>query len=500
MLSHFQVFHLSKVLSEMYQKYYLPYCTFNESKRQGGAKSREVTKKGKPIVHNDGDHEFIADLVRQIPSASLSKALMIYYQLLGHGIHEIRPVPSEPASKSNTPFAWIDHKTEPDENGNITAKITMTGPGGKKKQTAIVHTNIENLKNRLKDAGYDTNNQQALESFLKTPWKTWRKRIITDQEAPEGSNYNFKIKNFGADYHAKQVAESPDFNKLFQNDSEFRDFVVKNAVISASVATGVKATYNGGFDYEIKGGGKWGGAESIFDDVVQAAIMNLSNTSSSEPESLNNKDWVKQKLGSGAKDHVLQIRRSKETKAVGTYGDEPVVSDLGDDNVKKTHTTTEPMDFNDDTVDFEDIKDLEYELDDVKQKLKNKSLTGEMRQKIMNYGMRIEDQLEKLKAQKQLMAHYDKPIPVKPRIVTPELPDAQPHATSYSYGGDDDRADDTDLLKYRRRMRAEGFTFENYLAFKETMGATAAIYDGSKERDFQWEGNPKSMIKIRKRK
>jgi len=41
-------------------------------------------------------------------------------------------------------------------------------------------------------------------------------------------------------------------------------------------------------------------------------------------------------------------------------------------------------------------------------------------------------------------------------------------------------------------------TFKKWLA--EIAGATYAVYDGTKSSDFQWEGDPKSMIKPKKKK
>ena len=97
------------------------------------------------------------------------------------------------------------------------------------------------------------------------------------------------------------------------------------------------------------------------------------------------------------------------------------------------------------------------------------------------------------------MARFQKPTP--PHIMTRRPvtinTDKEPDDRGYSSYEDDDAASPEELLKYRRRMNAEGFTFSNYLKFKE--GATAAIYDGSKGKDFQWEGKPKSMIKPKKR-
>lgn len=43
----------------------------------------------------------------------------------------------------------------------------------------------------------------------------------------------------------------------------------------------------------------------------------------------------------------------------------------------------------------------------------------------------------------------------------------------------------------------------NNITFKkwiEMAGATYAVYDGTKSPDFQWEGDPKSMIKPKKKK
>mgnify|MGYP001585954773 CR=1 FL=1 len=526
MLSQFQTFYLYKILSEMYHQSYLPYC--NENVKSGGAWKREVSAKGKPIAPASEDREFIINVLNQVPNANAPKILMIYYQLLGHGIHQIRPQPKEPESKTNSTFAWINHKTEPDENGFIDVDFTMSGKAGKK-YNAKAKVNIESLKQRLKEAGYDPNNQEALAGLLQTPYKTWTKRVETDDEAPEGAMYNFKIKPFGSDYHAKQVASSADFKKRMDTDREFSDAIAEAAVRAAANAAGIPVTVIKGFKYKANGKSnkKTGVSISDLDDAIQQAIQHLNSQSATNQDKLDDMDWVRRQLATGAMNHIQDITTRSKDRAIGDQGGEADMGDRADPSTLPNADEPEPFqgsidpperpavepdadDVKSSEPDFGDIKNLEAELGQIKNDLKDTRIKGDVRKQLLRRGMTIEDNLErarKLHADKHSMSSFlsrynskqKEPI-VSRKPVPQELPDFTPGASGYSIDHDDDRASPEELMKYRRRMSAEGFTFDNYLKFKETMGATYAVYDGTKSPDFQWEGDPKSMRKVKKAK
>lgn len=531
MLSQFQIFYLNKLLSETYHKYYVPYFTLNEAKA-GGARKRTTAAKGKNIEPTDDDREFVADLRTQLPGFSTSKALMLYYQLLGGGIHSVRERPADPEGKDNKTFAWIENKTDPDEHGWITATISVSG-AGKSKKTAKVKANIGGLKARLSAAGYDTDNQEALQSFLHTPWKTWRKRIADDKDSPESAKYNFSIKPFGGDYHATQVAASADFKEKMDTDSEFAKKVAEMAVRAASNATGIPVSNIKGFSYSgsAKSHTKVGLTTSDLDDAIQAAISHMSSQSATEPEKLNDDDWLRSKLASGAKSYVLNITARNKDRAVGDQGNEKggSLDATADKGWSATRTQDDPDAYDPDRdgapeepdgyveptrhaiqPKFADVGDLEKELRHVKDALKDIRISGEKRKELIRRGVQIEDDLDRARADQDskkniggFLNKFNKPkapiVPARKPVTT--IPDATPGAMGWSMGhDDDDLADPGDVMKYRRRMNAEGFNFDNFLKFKETMGATYAIYDGTKDgKDFQWEGAPKSMRKVKKK-
>lgn len=527
MLSQFQQFYLNKLLTETYHKYYVPY--YLTEAKQGGGRKRTTCAKGGKIEPNDDDREFVSDLIRQAPNLSTSKALMLLYQLLGGGIHSVRERPGEPEGAGNTTFAWIENKTDPDESGWVAATLTLKG-SGKSKNTAKVRANIGGLKKRLEAAGYNTSDQCALENFLHTPWKTWRKRIADDKDAPEGAKYKFSIKPFGGDYHATQVAASADFKEKMDTDSEFAKKIAEMAVRAASNATGIPVSNVNGFNYNssAKSHAKTGLTNSDLDDAIQAAISFMSSQSATEPEKLSDDDWLRVKLASGAKSYVQGITTRNKERAAGDQGNEKggsldATADKGwsairDDDpdaydpdrdgapeeppghVEPTKHSIQPK--------FADVGDLEMELRHVKDALKDPRLSGEKRKELIRRGMQIEDDLEMARSDQDskkgigsFLNKFNTPkTPVAVRKPVTAIPDAQPNAMGWSMGHDDDDvADPADVLKYRRRMSAEGFTFGNYLNFKEMLGATGAIYDGTKGKDFQWEGDPKSMRKIRKK-
>jgi hypothetical protein len=119
----------------------------------------------------------------------------------------------------------------------------------------------------------------------------------------------------------------------------------------------------------------------------------------------------------------------------------------------------------------------------------------------------LKAELEKAREEKEMereMERYNRPRnvpPPPPRRKIEDLPDVQVGAGGYSTN-DDDAASPEELAALRRRrfMKAEGFTFSNYFKLREMGGSTGAIYDGTKGKDFQWQGAPESMIKPRKHK
>jgi hypothetical protein len=382
-----------------------------------------------------------------------------------------------------------------------------------------VRANIGSLKARLAAAGYDTTNQESLQSFLHTPFVTWRKRISEDKDAPAEAKYKFAIKPFGGDYHAVQVASSADFKEKMDTDSEFAKKVAEMAVRAASSASGIPVSNVDGFKYTSSGksGKKTGVTDSDLDDAIQAAIFWLSSQSATSPEKLSDDDWIRQKLATGAMNHIRDLTQTKgatqsKDRSIGAQGNEKgdeldSQSDKGWSSLANDpdHYDGPPPEDPEGYVaptrtivkaSVGDPSKLRIQLAKIKQLLKDPKTQGEYRQELLDRGSEIEDQLE-------LMARYDKPkAPVVPlRKPVAAIPDVKPKSTGWSMGhDDDDAADAEDMMKYRRRMSAEGFTFDNYLKFKESIGATGAIYDGTKDSaDFQWEGAPKSMRKIRRK-
>jgi hypothetical protein len=461
MLSPFKIFALNKSLLEMYGNLYLPYCLNEaEEKRTGGGRKREVAAKGAKIEAADADREFVKTVKDQVGAISYHKILMVYFQLLGkeHDKNGIRPRPTDPEGKGNKAFAWIKRKSDPDENGNVHVTITFVGSGDSKKD-AHATVNLEAFKKRIIEQGYDLNDPAALSKIINRTELAWRKNIQPDKK--EGSKYGFDYKGFTTDYHATQVAESPTFKKRFDSDKEFADKIAEMAVKAAASATGISVATHGGFNYKIKSlnSRKFPSiSESDLDDAIQSAISYMSSQSATEPEKLNDTDWLRTKLATGARNHIRTLVDSKE-RAVGSQNTDTRSKGLDMDNYSR----------DDDPVsdDHEDNGDPSYNDDE-------------------------HDEEEPVEEPVQTALAKFNPH-LMTRKIPIALPDAKPDAYSYS-SHDEDPADAEDMKKYRRRMNAESFL--NYVNLKE---ATSAIYDGTKEKDFQWEGKPNSMIKMKRK-
>lgn len=500
MLSKFQIFHLNKMLSEMYTKYYVPYCMLNEAKG-GGDRKRETAAKGKPVEPHDDDREFIMSVKRQIPGVSLPKVLMVYYQLLGHGNHIVRKYPGKAEEDpKNAIVGYIDHKSDPDENGVITANISFPGLG-KRKESATVKFNVKSLKERLKSAGYDPDNQQQLASLLDRSYPTWEKAIKVDKEAPADSKYNFALKVFSPDYHATQVASSPQFKQRMDSDSEFSNRIAEAAVRAAAVAAGINVSNVNGFSYSGgKSNKKTGVSDSDLDDAIQSAVSYLSSQSATSPEKLDDMDWVRQKLSTGAMNHIKSLTTTKD-RATGDQGSEKGGSldgtaskgwtasrdDDEDAYRREDDPNAPPEEVQPEKLSVRDIGELEYQLRYVKSRLADRSVQGDVRQRLVQHGMQIEDELELAKQERDakistgnMMNRYNKK-PTAPPIVRKKvdvIPDKIPDEKGWSMGyDDDDIASPEELSKYRRRMSAEGFNFMNYLKFKESNGANNSKKD-----------------------
>lgn len=294
----------------MYQSYCL-----SEQHRIGGGRKREVKAKGTAIQPHNDDRDFIAAVKNQAPGVGYPNALMVYYHLLGDS-QEILPVPTEPKSKNNKPFAWIIKRTA-GKHGMLTATIEFQG-AGQSKRKVTVSTNIDALRERLKSAGHSGHN-----NILSRSLKTWRKAIDPDKEAPKGARYGFKLKSFSPDYHATQVAESPGFKQRMESDHEFANWIAELAVKAAASATGITVHPTGGFGYTVLNKYKKktvGLSESDLDDAIQQGIMYLSNQSASSPEMLDNIDLVRKALYTGAMNHVKTVITKKDHPYGGSGG------------------------------------------------------------------------------------------------------------------------------------------------------------------------------------
>jgi hypothetical protein len=519
------MFYLDKILNEIYHKYYIPYFNINEAAR---IKGREVKAKGNMIHPSEDEYQFILDVQKQIPTkkrVAASKILMVYYNLLG-SVHTVLERPNQPQGdhsinsykkKANPAFAWINSKSEPDANGISNVSVTFQTSGGEKgKKTAHVKVNMKALKDRLKQAGYDANDPKVVEGIIKTDWRTWQKRVDKDPNAPEGAERNFVIKPFNSDYHANQAdIESPDFNNRIKTDAEFRDSIQEKALKAASRIYGIGINTQGGWKYTVTSQ-PHNASTSDMEDAAQAGIMNLSKHAAINPDQLNDEKWVNTKLYSGAKKHWSKsLQDSKHgLRGSGMEDDDDnrrnEIPDRSDDyssgsmDEPDTVGSEDPDEFATSwhsKVNYGDIPEMQAELKSIKTKLKDMSIQGDRRKELMRRGMELETDIEKAqqdqdaKKSTDLINRYNRPVVApKPKPVV-KVADVQPNAYSYSSHDDDDVASADDLLKYRRRMKAEGLTFENYFKFKEMLGATSAIYDGKKGKDFQWEGNPKSMRK-----
>jgi hypothetical protein len=311
------------------------------------------------------------------------------------------------------------------------------------------------------------------------------------------------------------------------NEPEFKNKMAEMAVLAAAKAADVRVTTKGGFDYEVTGNSltKRGISQSDLDDAIQQALIYLQSQVGSEPEKLADDGWVRQKLISGARTYIERITSRNKDQAAGETGSDGLgINDAPEDARPSRHPDADGFEGHPDEdepdepaapgsphVHYRDPAQIERELRDIKAALRSPAISGEHRNKLVAMGTSLEKELELSRKETDskkgigdFMARFNKPK--KPVIDTPrkpisDIPDATPGASGYSLGhDDDDLASASDLKKYRRRMNAEHFNFHNYLSFKEMMGATGAIYTGKKSPDFQWQGDPKSMIKVRKGK
>jgi hypothetical protein len=523
MINGFQKFYLNKFLTEMYHKYYIPYVVTEMAIRPGGgAESRTTTRKGSHVEAHDDDKNFVSDVWHKTgKKVALPKILMVYYNLLGDKAF-ILPKPEESQNDKNKPFAKIIEKSVEDDDGNIKVKIDFRDSGRYEKHTRVETTaNLRQLRSRLAKYGYDMHKHpDALKSIMRRPLKTWERTVKVDKEAPEGATHPFTILPFNFDYHASQEGSydskgydaptedkpaSLSFKQKMDEEPEFREHILKSAIMAASRATGIKVNHIKGFNYQTIGlaGRKMASlSETDLDDATQRAIHHLGMMASSNPEKLDDHKWVDDQLYSGAMSYISELSKKSnkqtayggndEDKA-GTFddvtGNTKEISDTkiakqnkggDDDEGGGYYTQDEPEDQPD---------DLHKQLAQIKANLKQ-NLDQNVRKALIRKGMDIEDQLG-------IHAPPPKPKP-KPKMLEPVV------TGNYASFGGGDEADADDIARFRRKryMKAENvempFTFEEYIQQKE-MAGTSAIYDPKvKQTDFQWEGAPKSMIKKKK--
>jgi hypothetical protein len=514
MINGFQQFYLNKLLSEMYHKYYIPYVIAEMAIRPGGgAESRTTTRKGSHVEAHDDDRNFVSDVWKKTnKKVALPKILMVYYNLLGSKA-SILPKPEQSQSDDNKPFAKIVEKSVEDDNGNIKVKIDFRNSGRYESHTQVETTaNLRQLRSRLAKHGYDLHKHpDALKAILRRPLKTWERTVKVDKEAPEGAAHPFTILPFNFDYHASQegsydstgISDTPDqpssisFKQKMDDEPEFRERILKSAIMAASRATGIKVNHIKGFNYQTLStqGRKMASlSETDLDDATQKAIHHLGMMASSNPEKLDDDKWVDLQLFSGAKSYISELsKKAKKQTAYGATSDEdrPSAIEDADDDSKpsKIYDDTPEDDHYTQDEPEDQPDDLYKQLAQIKANLKQ-NLDQNVRKALMRKGMEIEDQLG-----------IHAPLP-KPKL----QPQVEPVVTGNyaSFGGDEADADDIARFRRKRYMKAENveipFTFEQYIQQKEMVG-TNAIYDPKvKQVDFQWQGAPESMIKFKKKK